>query len=181
MARSRKDGTPAKAPAKKATVEVVEKLPEEPKVELVYDPSIAEEYKAEQRAKAAKAEAERIRAELAEREKQEPLEIAGVSSRVIRHGKYIKQRDVIKKDQFMLLQGNDVEILLTRKDWLMLCDEIRKALDQLEIREPREPKEKEIEGGGVTWWYVCPECHGDVGAEDKECRHCGQPLEDAHA
>ena len=39
-------------PAKKATVEVAEKLPE-PKVELVYDESIAEEYRKEQAAKKA--------------------------------------------------------------------------------------------------------------------------------
>ena len=45
MARQRKDGTPARKPAK------VTKVPEETKVELVYDPSIAEEYRREQEAK----------------------------------------------------------------------------------------------------------------------------------
>ena len=39
MGRQRKDGTPARKPVKKA--------PEETKVELVYDPSIAEEYRRE--------------------------------------------------------------------------------------------------------------------------------------
>ena len=43
MGRPRKDGTPAKKPERKPK--------EEPKVELVYDGSIAEEYKREQEAK----------------------------------------------------------------------------------------------------------------------------------
>ena len=48
MARTRKDGTPAKKPGRKPRMETVEKLPDLPKVELVYDESIAEEYKKEQ-------------------------------------------------------------------------------------------------------------------------------------
>ena len=44
MGRPRKDGTPAKKPERKPKAE-------EPKVELVYDGSIAEEYKREQEAK----------------------------------------------------------------------------------------------------------------------------------
>lgn len=47
MARPRKDGTPGRKPEK------VKKAQEEPKVELVYDPSIAEEYRREQEAKKA--------------------------------------------------------------------------------------------------------------------------------
>lgn len=38
------------------------------------------------------------------------------------------------------------------------------------------PKETEMEGGGPTWWYVCPECHGAVDSRDHFCRHCGQAL-----
>ena len=40
----------------------------------------------------------------------------------------------------------------------------------------RIPKETEIEGGGSTWWYVCPECHGTVDRKDNFCRHCGQAI-----
>ena len=58
MARMKKDGTPAKKPGRKPAVK-----PEEDGVELVYDPSIAEEYRREQEQKkaneAAKAEAEK--------------------------------------------------------------------------------------------------------------------------
>ena len=53
MARMKKNGTPAKKPGRKPRVETAEKLPEDlPKVELVYDPTIAEEYRKEQMNKA---------------------------------------------------------------------------------------------------------------------------------
>ena len=167
MARTRQAGTPAKKPEKKDVVEVAETLPEETKVELVYDPSIAEEYRREQQAKQEKA--------AEEQEQPKALELAGVFSRVIRYGKYFKQRDVIKRDQFMRLEGNDVEIILTRKDWTKFSAEIMQALDQLGILEP---KPAEIEGGGSTWWHVCPECHGQVDKGDSFCRHCGQALKE---
>ena len=41
--------------------------------------------------------------------------------------------------------------------------------------EKVKPKEMEIEGG-VTWWYVCPECHGAIDKADSFCRHCGQAV-----
>lgn len=37
--------------------------------------------------------------------------------------------------------------------------------------------EPEIEGGGSTWWYVCPECHTAVTPRDPECKECGQELD----
>lgn len=43
------------------------------------------------------------------------------------------------------------------------------------------PKEKELEGGGSCWWYVCPECHGAVDQEESLCRHCGQALNNGKA
>lgn len=38
------------------------------------------------------------------------------------------------------------------------------------------PKEKEVEGSGNSWWYVCPECHCVIGGGDSFCRHCGQAI-----
>ncbi len=38
------------------------------------------------------------------------------------------------------------------------------------------PQEKETEGGGSTWFLVCPECHGAVDPKDNFCRCCGQAL-----
>lgn len=38
------------------------------------------------------------------------------------------------------------------------------------------PKEMDLEGGGVSWWYVCQECHGAIDCQDKFCRHCGQAV-----
>lgn len=50
------------------------------------------------------------------------------------------------------------------------------------IREAAEalrrniPQEMEMEGGGSSWWYVCPECHGAIDEKDRFCRHCGQAV-----
>ena len=38
------------------------------------------------------------------------------------------------------------------------------------------PVKREMEGGGRTWFFVCEECHGQVGGTDQFCRHCGHPL-----
>ena len=38
------------------------------------------------------------------------------------------------------------------------------------------PQDMETEGGGSTWFLVCPECHGAVDPKDSYCRHCGQAL-----
>ena len=45
-----------------------------------------------------------------------------------------------------------------------------------ELLDRMIPKEKEMEGGGSCWWYVCPECRGPVDHQDNFCRHCGQKL-----
>jgi len=46
-----------------------------------------------------------------------------------------------------------------------------------EMMDRLVPKQKELEGGGSVWWYICPECRGVVGAGDNFCRYCGQALE----
>ena len=46
----------------------------------------------------------------------------------------------------------------------------------LELLKEQEPVEKEIEGGGASWWYVCEECNGPVDYYDIFCRHCGRPF-----
>ena len=38
------------------------------------------------------------------------------------------------------------------------------------------PEPIEMEGGGSSWWYVCPECHGAIDRNDRFCRHCGQAV-----
>ena len=40
------------------------------------------------------------------------------------------------------------------------------------------PQKTEMEGGGSTWWYVCPECHGAIDRDDHFCKHCGQAVEE---
>ena len=39
-----------------------------------------------------------------------------------------------------------------------------------------EPVEKEIEGGGRTWWNVCEDCHGAVDTCDIYCKWCGRKF-----
>ena len=49
----------------------------------------------------------------------------------------------------------------------------RKAANEL---QKQIPMTTEIEGGGETWWYVCPECHGSIDHWDHYCKHCGQAV-----
>ena len=49
-----------------------------------------------------------------------------------------------------------------------------KAAEELKRNIPQEIK---IEGG-LTWWYVCPECHGAIDRDDHYCKHCGQAVEE---
>lgn len=45
-----------------------------------------------------------------------------------------------------------------------------------EYQKKQTPVEMEFEGGGLTWWHVCPECHGICDRSDHFCRHCGQAI-----
>ena len=38
------------------------------------------------------------------------------------------------------------------------------------------PQEIETEGGGLSWYFVCPECHGAIDEKDHFCRYCGQAV-----
>ena len=53
------------------------------------------------------------------------------------------------------------------------AEKLKKAA---EIMERQIPREIEMEGGGSTWWHVCPECHGAIDNHDRFRRHCGQAL-----
>ena len=56
-------------------------------------------------------------------------------------------------------------------------NEEKEILDNaIRLLKRMEPQEMEIEGGGPTWWYVCPECHGAIESADHFCRHCGQAV-----
>jgi len=50
---------------------------------------------------------------------------------------------------------------------------IGKAINEI---KKQVPQEMELEGGGHSWWYVCPECHGEIDDSDHYCRHCGQAV-----
>ena len=49
----------------------------------------------------------------------------------------------------------------------------RKAAEELKRNIPQET---ELEGGGSSWWYVCPECHCTIDQQDHFCKHCGQAI-----
>lgn len=56
-------------------------------------------------------------------------------------------------------------------------EQIQELLEDIrELKEYKEPKEMELEGGGSTWWYVCPECHGAIDRQDSFCKNCGQKV-----
>jgi len=50
----------------------------------------------------------------------------------------------------------------------------RKAAEELQRCIPMEA---EVEGGGHSWWYVCPECHGGIIRDQHFCQRCGQKLQ----
>lgn len=50
----------------------------------------------------------------------------------------------------------------------MRAEACRKAIRELKRIKPAEP---ETEGSGYSWYYVCPECHGDINPRDQYCRH----------
>lgn len=129
----------------KPVVEVTDKLPpwkpgtqkppcekKEPKVELVYDPSIAEEYRREQAAKAEKPISyEDVMQEINTRDQ---LEVCAVRSRVLKDGYYRKNT----AGNAMILEGlsmQDDHLGLNARNWIRLSEEIRQALEQLGIRE----------------------------------------------
>lgn len=42
---------------------------------------------------------------------------------------------------------------------------------------PHLRMEPELEGGGFTWWFVCPECHGYLPKRSLKCLHCGAEID----
>ena len=118
------------------------KKKEEPAVKLVYDPSIAEEYKKEQEEKAERAMREERGRRIAEgldradqMRKQmidgiQPLPVAAVYSRTIDGARFKKM------DGGMMLTTADYCIRLTAYEWFKLTEEILVAIRQLDATKP---------------------------------------------
>ena len=50
-------------------------------------------------------------------------------------------------------------------------------VDVLALLKEQTPGDPEIEGDGrSSWWYVCPDCHGQIDKDDGFCRHCGREI-----
>lgn len=118
------------------------KKKEEPEVELVYDPTIAEEYKKEQEEKAEREMREERGRRIAEgldradqMRKQmidgiQPLPVAAVYSRTIDGARFKKM------DGGMMLTTADYCIRLTAYEWFKLTEEILVAIRQLDATKP---------------------------------------------
>ena len=76
--------------------------------------------------------------------------------------------------EWLLNELKDQAEYMESEGYPSTADTIRMALDALK----NEPKAMEIEGGGSSWWYVCPECHGAIDSKDRFCRHCGQAVKE---
>jgi len=96
------------------------------KVELVYDPSIAEEYRREHPEEYGKDRTDGIR----------PLEVAAVYSRVLSDGTF--KRITLNDQGGMLLTGMGYQIMLTAYEWFKLTEEILVAIRQLDATRPPE-------------------------------------------
>lgn len=136
---------------KSPVVIMTDKLPgdaekKEPEVELVYDPSIAEEYRKEQEAKAEREIREERGRRIAEgldradRKRREmidgieTLEVAAVYSRVLEDATFKKINGG------MALCGISISsvIMLSAYEWFRLSEEILVALRQLDATKPPE-------------------------------------------
>lgn len=115
------------------------KKKKEPEVELVYDPSIAQEYREEQAERAMREERGRRIAEGLDRADQmrkqmidgiQPLAVAAVYSRTIDGARFKKM------DGGMMLTTADYCIRLTAYEWFKLTEEILVAIRQLDATKP---------------------------------------------
>lgn len=107
-----------------------QKPAKETKVELVYDESIAEEYRREQEAKKAE---DPLVYEIPIRKERvnigpTRLPIASVWSRAMEMGTFTKVQGI-----GMMLKDPECQILMSRAKWEELADEIRVALEMLEV------------------------------------------------
>lgn len=73
-----------------------------------------------------------------------------------------------------ILVENKITIILNAEETARRAKLFSEAIDA--VAEQFTPAEIELEGGGITWWYVCGECHGAIDENDLFCRHCGRPV-----
>lgn len=122
---------------KRPVVEVADKLPDKvnrPGVELVYDPSIAEEYRREQQIEESlKYAATKDQSRDEWIDGIEPLQPASLWSRVLEDGTFTKVNGI-----GMMLRGMNYQIILSPLQWFKLTEEILVALRQLKADAPAE-------------------------------------------
>ena len=87
----------------------------------------------------------------------------------------IKKLEEIQKTFMKLAQDTRTKARKNSFEFFQAAEACRKAVKELERNIPRK---NEVEGGGTTWWYVCPECHGAIDRQDHYCKHCGQAVKE---
>lgn len=137
MVKTQEKNKPGRKP--KAEVSTAKELPEEakaagkPAVELVYDPSIEEEYRAEQEMREARGRRIAEKLDQADRARREmidgiePLMPKVLESRVIPGAVFAKRSDG------MVLYNEKASIDLTAYQWFKLTEEILVAIRQMDI------------------------------------------------
>ena len=64
-------------------------------------------------------------------------------------------------------------------DWVYITkNEAKKCLELAQAEDIllSPPEHAELEGGGHSLWYVCGDCHGEIGSNDSYCKHCGRKV-----
>ena len=84
----------------------------------------------------------------------------------------LKDMEEAALDAAKSFRQNDPRLSYTLFRNSELCNKAAEELKRL------IPVKREIEGGNISYFFVCEECHGQVGGTDGFCRHCGHPLED---
>ena len=59
--------------------------------------------------------------------------------------------------------------------WKNVVLAMRDAAEELKTKDDNTA-EAEIEGGGMSWFFVCGECHTAIDTKDKYCRCCGRKI-----
>ena len=47
----------------------------------------------------------------------------------------------------------------------------------LNVLEMLEPSQAEIEGGNISYWHVCGECHSQIDPKFTFCPYCGREIQ----
>ena len=82
----------------------------------------------------------------------------------------IPTEKIIKQLKSQIAVCNEID-----DDWILITVGMAKRI--LELIGKTKKAKVETDGGWPSWWFVCGECHTQVGRCDKYCRQCGLMLD----